>query len=125
MSTTIGQRWAIHRRTSKHDINTHMEAVVVEFATAERELQRQECADAAEKWWDGDGTGRAVGEWWEELRKEILSAGTEPTNPYGCECGWKLDRHFNRWVLSTESVYIYSTSCDYCPKCGKAKRRET
>lgn len=105
---------------SKGDIFWNM----VKFATAERALQRQECAEAVRLWLIGDDVGIEMGAWFDELRTAILAAGTEPTNPFGCACGWKLDKHFNRWVLSTGSVYFYSTSCDYCPKCG-AKRRET
>ena len=47
-----------------------------------------------------------------------------PTNPYGCRCEWKRDDHCNRHILWRGEVYFYSTSCDFCPSCGKAKRRE-
>ena len=92
---------------------------LAEFAESERELQRQECAEAY----------RNKSKEFEfvvviDIANAIMSAGANPTNPYGCRCEWKRDDHCNRHILWRGEVYFYSTSCDFCPSCGKAKRRE-
>jgi hypothetical protein len=94
-------------------------AQVAAAVEKERALQRQECAEVYR---------RKCREFQHviitDIADAIIASGTNPTNPYGCRCEWKRDDHCNRHILWRGEVYFYSTSCDFCPSCGKAKRRE-
>jgi hypothetical protein len=98
-------------------------------AENERELQRQECAEAVRLWLTDDDAGIEMGAWWDELNKSILAAGTEPQNPFGCQCGWERERErpdaqWMFWLRHKGGIHL-DHQCDHCPKCGKAKRRRS
>ena len=102
---------------------------LVKFAESERALQRQECAEAVRLWLTDDDAGIEMGAWWDELNKSILAAGTEPQNPFGCQCGWERERErpdaqWMFWLRHKGGIHL-DHQCDHCPKCGKAKRRRS
>jgi hypothetical protein len=117
--STLRERAVRIKETNEHGYYERDIDDMIEFAESERALQRQECAEAY----------RNKSKEFEfvvviDIANAIMSAGANPTNPYGCRCEWKRDDHHNRHVLWRGEVYFYSTSCDFCPSCGKAKRME-
>lgn len=92
---------------------------MVEFAQAERALQRQEVADEFRHYCQG-----LSDPWEEKACNLILSAGTEPTNPFGCGC-WRLTN--NMWTRNDTATIgcfvVMPSDAAFCDRCG-AKRRE-